>query len=167
MIVQLSRKEESQCEQAGRMRSQMNRASGVPVSRVAPESAGDIELLGIRAECAVAKALDLDFNPYHLGIDSGADLFAGDVSIDVKARFTGSYTIFGKPEKFRADVVVSCEQAGDKIGILGWASKQRFLERAQVRDFGHGKTMALPDSELTDISVLWREITARRVNGSA
>ena len=25
--------------------------------------------------------------------------------------------------------------------------------------------MALPDSELTDISVLWREITARRVNG--
>ena len=32
-----------------------------------------------------------------------------------------------------------------------------------VQDFGHGKTMALPD-ELTDISVLWREITARRVN---
>lgn len=165
MIVKLTRQEESQCEQASRMRWQMNRASGIEPQRVAPQEAGNIDLLGIRAECAVAKALSLDFNPYHLGIDNGADLFAGDVSIDVKARFSGGYTLFRTPEKFRADVVVSCEQVKDGIGIVGWASKQRFLERAQVRDLGHGETMALPDSELTDISVLWREITARRVNG--
>jgi hypothetical protein len=165
MIVKLSRQEESQCKQASRMRWQMNRASGIEQQRKAPQDAGDIDLLGIRAECAVAKALSLDFNPYHLGIDSGADLFAGNISIDVKARFNGSNTLFGRPEKFRADVVVSCEQVKDGIGIVGWASKQRFLERAQVRDLGHGETMALPDSELTDISVLWREITARRVNG--
>lgn len=165
MIVKLSREEEAQCLQASRMRYQMNRASGVPVSRVAPGDAGDIELLGIRAECAVAKALSLQFNPYHLGIDDGADLFAGDVSIDVKARFHGSNTLFRTPEKFRADIVVSCEQVNDDIGIVGWASKQRFHERAQVKDFGHGATMALPDSELTDIAMLWREITMRRVNG--
>jgi len=165
MIVKLSRQEESQCKQASRMRWQISRASGIEEQRKAPQGAGDIDLLGIRAECAVAKALGLDFNPYHLGIDSGADLFAGDVSIDVKARFSGGYTLFRTPEKFRADVVVSCEQVKDTIGIVGWASKQRFLERAQVQDFGHGKTIALPDSELTDISVLWREITARRVNG--
>ena len=65
------------------MRWQMNRASGIEQQRKAPQDVGDIDLLGIRAECAVAKALDLDFNPYHLGIDSGADLFAGDISLRV------------------------------------------------------------------------------------
>ena len=97
MIVKLSRQEESQCEQASRMRWQMNRASGIDPQRVAPQKAGNIDLLGIRAECAGAKALSLDFNPYHLGIDSGADLFAGDVSSDVKARFSGGYTLFRTP----------------------------------------------------------------------
>ena len=100
----------------------------------------------------MAKGAQLDFNPYHLGIDNGADLFAEDVSIDVKAPFWRLH-IVPHTGKFRADVVVSCEQVKDGIGIVGWASKQRFLERAQVRDLGYGETMALPDSELTDISV--------------
>ena len=147
------------------MRWQISRASNIQQQRVSPEEAGDIELLGIQAECAVAKALGLDFNPFHLGIDDGADLFAGDVSIDVKARFRGSNTLFRSPEKFKADVVVSCEEAEGGIGIVGWASKQRFIERANETDLGHGKTLALPDSELSDIASLWRELTARRVNG--
>ena len=100
MIVKLSRTQgwtESQC--ASRCKQSKSTkddalanepyalASGIEPQRVAPQEAGNIDLLGIRAECAVAKALGLDFNPYHLGIDNGADLFAGDVSIDVKARF--------------------------------------------------------------------------------
>ena len=42
--------EESQCEQASRMRWQMNRASGIDPQRVAPQEAGNIDLLGIRAD---------------------------------------------------------------------------------------------------------------------
>jgi len=164
VIVKLSRQEKAQCYQASRMRWQMNRASGLERQRVSPEESGDIDLLGIQAECAVAKALMLPFSPYHLGIDNGADLFAGDVSIDVKARFRGSNTLFRSAEKFQADVVVSCEEAQGGIGIVGWASRQRFLERAKDTDLGHGKTLALPDSELSDIASLWRELTVRRVN---
>jgi len=164
MIVTLSKQDEAQCQQASRMRYQMNRASNIQQQRKAPKAAGNIELLGIRCECAVARVLDVDFHPYHLGIDSGVDLFAGDIAIDVKGRNHGNGLIFQSKSRFKADVAVLVEAEGDALRIIGCASKQSFFKSAQTRDFGHGECAFLPDENLEPIERLWRLMTERRVN---
>ena len=88
MIVTLSRKELSDCKQAATLRWQLARLSGVTNQRKDKgRTDQDLDFLGIKAELAVSKVFDLDFNPFQLGVDDGADMFLHNISIDVKSTF--------------------------------------------------------------------------------
>ena len=85
--IRLTRSEISEAKQAASLRWQLARASGVANQRRDNRSDGDIDLLGVKAEIAVAKILNLPYRASALGIDSGADIWADDIGIDVKSTF--------------------------------------------------------------------------------
>ena len=87
LSVRLTRSEISEAKQASALRWQLARASGVQNQRRDGRPDGDIDLLGVKAEISVAKALQLPYKAAALGIDSGADLWADDIGIDVKSTF--------------------------------------------------------------------------------
>ena len=68
--VRLNRSEISQAKQAAALRWQLARASGVANQRRDIRSDADIDLLGLKAEIAVAKAFHLPYRASDLGIDS-------------------------------------------------------------------------------------------------
>ena len=87
MLVQLSLKEMSQCNQAAAMRWQLARASGiVNQRRDQVKSQQDLDLLGVKAEVAVSKVFNIP-HQHAIGVDDGCDLWLDDISVDVKATF--------------------------------------------------------------------------------
>lgn len=158
MIVRLSRQEEADCIQGANMRLKFAQQFQQEQKR-GNQSAYDIDLLGIRGECAVAKVLQIPFEPFRLGVDTGIDLFIDDLGIDVKSRFKGKLLLFKTLESFKADFAVLTEAKEDCIKIVGFCSKFNFQHDHQIYDLGYGPSCGLPDTELRDISVLWRHLT--------
>jgi len=92
MKVRLKRSEIAIAQQAAALRWQLARASGVENKRIdQTRTDNDVDLLGIKAEIAVAKIFDIPFSASELGVDSGNDLFinagARELSLQVKATF--------------------------------------------------------------------------------
>lgn len=171
LLIKLTRQEMSTCKQAASMRWQMARASGVFNQRKDSRSDADIDYLGIRAEAAVAKAYGLHHNPAMNGIDDGADLFDGDMSIDVKGTFhsTGHLLIKSK-NAVKADLFVLVTDTPDEsvMSILGWTTKDRFLEQAQQTDFANkGVCLTLDQSQLFKPADLWLHLTKHKYGAVA
>lgn len=168
MMVKLTPKEMSVCEQAAAFRWQLARASGVAnQKRDASRDDSDLDLLGIKAEMAVAKVLDISYSPFEFGIDSGFDMWMHGVSIDVKATFYQSGTLLLKSkDAFRAHccVLVSSRSDDDReMSVLGFADKKLFLEKCQPVDLGHGASFSLSQENLRPIEQLWLAATKNRI----
>lgn len=157
MLVTLSPKEMSKCNQAATLRWQLARASGVSnQKRDTGRSDADLDLLGVKAEVAVSKVFDL-VHDYAMGVDDGSDLWLDDISVDVKATFhKGGRLLFKKRSSFKADcAVLVCQIRPDQFNVAGYASKATFLERARELDLGHGKGWAMDQDELSPLEKLW------------
>ena len=158
MIINLSPKEISMCKQAATMRWQMARLSGVKNQRRdSGRSDNDLDYLGLRAELSVAKAFDIEHNLFQLGIDEGADIWLGDISIDVKSTFykTGKL-LFKNSSAFKAScAILVCEQSEEEMFIAGYIPRKFYLESCYEKDFGHGVGLALDQEKLRPISNLW------------
>jgi hypothetical protein len=164
MLVNLTKAEMSACEQNAALRWQIARLSGVKDQQKAPQD--NVDLLGIKAEVAVSKVLQLPYSPAALGIDSGADLWAGDWSIDVKASFHESgRLLFKSLESFRADMAILVTATDDPASmlIIGGISQRRFVEDAKNVDLGHGMCWIVEPHNLTRIEKIWLSITERRL----
>jgi hypothetical protein len=162
--VKLSKAEVSVCEQAAALRWQMARSSGVADQQKAPQD--NIDLLGIKAELAVSKVLQLPYSPTALGIDNGTDMWAGDWSIDVKASFhERGRLLFKSKESFRADMSVLVTATDDPavMFIEGGISHKRFMAEAKAVNLGHGVCWIVERHELTPIEEIWLAITKIRV----
>jgi len=169
VLVKLSREELYDCDQASSLRWQMARLSGVTNQRRDDlRDDRDVDLLGIKAEMAVAKAYNLNFNPYALGIDAGVDMFSGDLGIDVKASFhRDGQLIFKKIDAFRADIAVFVTGSvdSDTLRIAGWIGRDRFEQVCEVLDTGNGrKAIAAPQKLLATPENLWAFLTNRKAN---
>lgn len=169
ILVQLSREELNDAKQAASMRWQMARMSGVTNQR-RDDTRDDheVDLLGIKAEMAVAKAYNLRFNPFSFGIDDGSDMFSGDLGIDVKASFhRDGKLIFKRQDAFRADVAVfvTGDTNSGTLRIAGWITKERFLDISDVMDMGGGKhAVFVPQKKLASPESLWAFLTNRRLS---
>lgn len=164
MIVRLSRQEEADCIQGANMRLKFSQQFQQEQKR-GNQTAYDIDLLGIRGECAVAKVLGVQFDPFRLGVDTGIDIFVGDIGIDVKTRFRGKLLLFKTFESFKADFAVLTQPVqNDQIQIVGCCSRKFFQQNHEVLDLGHGPSCGLSDQMLRPISELWRVTTQRRVS---
>lgn len=160
-LVKLTRKEMSDARQAASGRWQLCRASGVVNQKKANRSDADLDLLGVKAEIAVAKALDVDYNPYDMGIDDGMDMWFGDTSIDVKATFHQTGRLILKSiEAFRADCAILVTESDDDsvMRIIGGCTNKRFVQEANYIDIGYGKRWVMEQHELSPIEVVWRSL---------
>jgi hypothetical protein len=130
-------------------------------------SDADVDLLGIRAEMAVAKAYGLNFNPYNLGIDEGSDMFSDEIGIDVKASFhREGKLVFKSVDAFKADLAVfvtDCPEDDRLLRIAGWITQSRFKGTCQAHDMGGGKrAAAVTQADLASPEKLWAFLTNSR-----
>jgi hypothetical protein len=158
MIINLSPKEISMCKQAATMRWQMARLSGVQNQRRdSGRSDNDLDYLGLRAELSVSKAFDIEHNLFQLGIDEGADIWLGDISIDVKSTFYMSgRLLFKSASAFKSScAVLVCEKSETEMFIAGYTPKKFFIKNCYEKDLGHGSGLAMDQKDLRPISNLW------------
>ena len=157
MLVSLTQKEVAQCNQAAAMRWQLARASGVVNQRRDKgRSDADLDLLGVKAELAVSKVFDLD-HIHAVGVDDGRDVWLDNISIDVKATFysTGRL-LFKKREAFKADCsILVCQQAPDRMHVVGYILFFFKQKTAYEIDLGHGKGWAMDQENLLPLERLW------------
>ena len=166
MLVKLSPKEMSMCEQAATLRWQLARASGVVNQRRDQgRTDGDIDLLGIKAEMAVAKVFDIEYSPFQLGVDSGKDLWLGDISIDVKATFhKNGRLLFKTRDAFKAYcAILVCEHTPEILDVAGCIPRKDFCTECQEGDLGHGICVYVEQETLQPLHDLWLFSTERRL----
>lgn len=167
LLIHLTPAEVSRCKQAASLRWQLARASGVvDQRRDNSRQLYDIDLLGVKAEQAVAKALDLEYTPTALGIDDGVDLYAGDVSIDVKATFYSNGKLLLRSQaQAKAQVFVLVAAVKDEEAVMrlcGWISRKEFLTQCKTIDLGHGPGLAMEQADLRHLTDLWGLLVTRR-----
>ena len=167
LLIRLTPAELSRCKQAASLRWQLARASRVmDKRRDSSRPLDEIDTLGVKAEQAVAKALDLEYTPSALGIDDGADLYAGDVSIDVKATFYPNGKLLLRSQaQAKADVfvLVAAVDGDDAVmRLCGWISRKGFLARCKTIDLGNGPTLAMEQADLRILNELWGLLVTRR-----
>ena len=159
ITIKLSPRETSDCEQAAMFRWQLARASGVVNQRRDERSDNDIDLLGLKAELAVSKLFNISHDVFRFGVDSGIDMWLGDMSIDVKATFhKNGHLLFKNSESFRSDiaVLVTEDKNEEQLIVVGFCSKNKFNSLAEPKDFGHGVGMALHQDNLQPMHVMWK-----------
>jgi hypothetical protein len=140
------------------MRWQMARASGIGNQKRAGMSDAELDLIGIKAEMAVAKLLCLDYMAARLGVDDGSDLWFGDVSIDVKASiYPTGRLLFKSLEAFRADcaILVTTTNEDDVMSVIGGISRASFTTGHTVSDLGRGECLTMEQDEIWPIEEMW------------
>lgn len=156
--IRLSRQEMSEASQGATMRWQMARASGIGNQKRAGVSDAELDLVGIKAEMAVAKLLSLDYMAARLGVDDGSDLWFGGVSIDVKASIypTGKL-LFKSLKSFRADcaILVTTTNDDDVMSVIGGISRSLFATDHAVTDLGRGECLTMEQDEIWPIEQMW------------
>ena len=164
--IRLTRSEISEAKQAASLRWQLARASGVANQRRDNRSDGDIDLLGVKAEIAVAKILNLPYRASALGIDSGADIWADDIGIDVKSTFyqTGKL-LFKSLDAFVAEyaILVTPSDEEDVMRVIGGMGRDRFKTDAVEVDLGRGPCWVAAQDILTPIEDVWFGFTQWRL----
>jgi hypothetical protein len=166
LSVRLTRSEISEAKQASALRWQLARASGVQNQRRDGRSDGDIDLLGVKAEISVAKALQLPYKAAALGIDSGADLWADDVGIDVKSTFyPAGKLLFKSLESFVAEyaILVTASEEEDVMRVIGGIGRDRFKSDSFQTDLGRGPCWVVEQNMLTPIEDVWLNFTQWRM----
>ena len=167
MRIELTAEDKSHCLQAGKMRWQLGRAMKLVNKRIDGTNRDDLEIeyLGLKGECAVSKVLNLNWTPFQLGADNGADMWSGNLSIDVKTAFkNANYLLFRNIESFRSDIAVFCKEDDDLIEIVGWVSKAEFVKRHEIINLGYGEVPSIHKDNLREVEVLWKILTQKRLN---
>ena len=166
MKISLSPKEISICKQAATFRWQLARASGVVNQRRDQgRTDGDLDLLGIKAELSVAKVFDIDHNPFQFGVDSGEDMWIGDISVDVKSTFyPRGRLLFKDLNSFKADCsVLVCQEDEENYNVVGYCSREKFKRDSNLMDLGHGLGSVMDQDDLSPLEKLWVYSTQRRL----
>jgi len=129
------------------------------------QSRTDANILGFKAEFAVARLLNLDPPVVNVLTDGGVDLWFGDVSIDVKVtnRIDGPL-VFDNMKKFQSDVavLVGATDTEDVLKINGCMSRKEFEWKAYRKDFGYGEREVVDIPDLHPIEWLWRKFMEKR-----
>lgn len=131
------------------------------------QSREEANVLGFKAEFAVARLLGTTLPTINVVTDGGVDLWFNDVSIDVKftnRRNTG--LIFDNQDKFKSRVAILVAPTTDPsvMNIVGWIGRERFLSLAKTKDLGYGKRLVLSIQHLLGIEVFWKRLHECELN---
>jgi len=113
---------------------------------------------GILAQVVVGRKLGASLNNCKCW-DKGIDITLVDGrTADVKATKYGGGNLLEFPEdvnKKRNDLYIFCTQTQVSVNICGWISRNDFIAKAKLFDFGYGMRMFMPATELNhDLGVL-------------
>jgi len=133
------------------------------------QSRTEANIVGYKAEFAVARVLNLELPEINVLSDGGVDLWMNDHSIDVK--FTNMnkdpVLIFDSMAKFRAEfaILVTDEtiDGEDCFKIHGWISRREFKQRHGTTNFGYGERLTMPADALRPIETFWGRMTAEKM----
>jgi hypothetical protein len=140
-IIELSRPEALLCQQIGIMRRLSNRGSRVADAQVGKQDPWQIDVDGVVGEYAVAKAMNLFFDPTIEIRAGGADLIARDgKTIDVKTSRHKDAHLQSRLEKAKnpCDFYFLVIVDGWVAEIIGFAKKGDLFQEANIKDVGHG-----------------------------
>tara|TARA_R110002126_G_C10303369_1_gene487258 strand:- start:311 stop:802 length:492 start_codon:yes stop_codon:yes gene_type:complete len=119
----------------------------------------ELHYIGFIGEFVVAKALGVSTDrSVKIGSDNGVDLMFRDASIQVKA-FT--YTagdpdlLFNSLTEFKADLAVGVQILSPvRTKIMGWMSREDFVTKHRVSNYGYGDRVVVGQKQLSPISAL-------------
>lgn len=166
MLVRLTRKDAHTAKLMGADTVALCKMQGFdPRLENEDQSREEANILGYKAEFAVARLLDLEPPEINVLSDGGVDVWYNDHSVDVK--FTNMnkdpVLIFDSMAKFRADyaVLVTCEDPEEELfRIHGWVSRRDFKKSAGKQDFGYGERLVMYAEYLKPIEKLWARMQA-------
>ncbi len=163
VLVSLSDAEMAVAQFVARLRNDRKVAAGVKsLKYLAHETDGDVHLWGVRAELAVAKALNVYPSLWaSLTGDrgNGGDLHMFGLTVEVKYRRMAGWA-FLLPEgdaELRSDVGVLVWPSGAHgrgFLIAGWISQAGFSRHKQRYDFGHGLRFGVEACHMRDLYTL-------------
>ena len=170
--IRLSSSELADAQQSAALRFQLARASGVEDKLIDKNRGGiDSDVIGLKAEIAVANLLGTGFETNRLGIDNGIDLFIDigkgkQLGIQVKSSHSPKARwLLGTPHaKHEWDITVFAKAAEDPdvMTVVGWISKEKYNRYLEQVDLGHGAGPGVSIDHLLPMSDLWRFIQTRR-----
>lgn len=134
------------------------RMAGIPSTKLdRNRSQVDIDEAGLQGEWAVASLLGVQLDERSLlHGDGGTDLIYKGKRIQVKHnRHQGGDLYFNTLEDFDADIAVLTIPGGENaVRIVGWISKEDFLARYHLTDYGYGSRVAVGQSHLRRFDAL-------------
>lgn len=169
MKVILTRSEMAQAQQAAALRWQLARAANVSDKLIGKNhDPADIDLVGIKAEIAVAKLFKAEFNPNSLGIDSGVDLFLRglrkEVGVQVKTSVhkNAEWLLVeaGPDTDWDVAILVLPTDMDEVMELAGCIGRNRCIDMQEKVDLGHGPGIGVRAGNLNRIENLWRSINA-------
>ena len=170
--IRLSDSELADAQQSAALRFQLARASGIEDKLIDKNRGGiDSDLIGLKAEIAVANLIGTGFEPNRLGIDNGIDLFIDigkgrQKSVQVKSSHSpNAQWLLGTPHaKHEWDITVFVRATGEPnvMTVVGWISQDKYKKNLEQVDLGHGAGPAVNIKHLSSMADLWRFIQTRR-----
>jgi len=162
MLIKLTKQEMHECKILGQDTVKICKMQKLtPRLDTEDESRVLSNIQGFYAEYAVAKALGCKFPMFNIVTDGGVDVWAGNISIDVKYTKNTTDLIFDDFSEFKADVAVltsPSEVGTDVIKIIGWLDKTTFVERSFDKDYGYGSRKVVSKDNLFFIEKLWLKV---------
>jgi len=163
MIVNLSRKDASEATLFAKDVIKLKELQDIGTRKLSM-SRLDSNVIGFKAEYAVARVFDADLPSLHLINDGGVDIWLENIAVDVKVtNHKDSNLIFQSMDKFRADVALFVVQLGEnKFDLVGWITRGAFERQSKRRDFGYGDRLFVSPENLQPIGKLWEKIQEKR-----
>jgi hypothetical protein len=158
-------------ERSAALQYQLARASEIKDRLIDKKREGvEPDIIGLKAEIAVANLLALDFDRNRLGKDNGVDLWVPlgrqELAIQVKSSHSPkAQWLLGTPHaKHEWDITVFAKASSepDVMTVVGWISLDKYKENLEQVDLGHGPGAAVHIKHLSSMATLWRFIQTRR-----
>ena len=122
------------------------------------QSRTEANILGFKAEFAIARLFNLKPPTVNVLTDGGVDLWFDDVSIDVKVtnRIDGPL-VFDSMKKFQSDVavLVGATDQEDVLKVNGCMSRREFEWKSYRKNFGYGEREVVDVKDLYPVPFLF------------
>ena len=170
--VKLSEPEMGQAGRLATLRSMLSRACGIEDKLIDPSRSGqEADLLGMKAEIAVAKLLDIPLTSNELGVDNGCDLYLNlgsrEVGLQVKAtHHPQGQWMLGTPHgklSWSVSVLVRATDQSNIMQVYGWINRNNYQNKIQDIKLNGKPAQGVHIDDLLSIEMLWRKMMSERL----
>lgn len=171
--VKLSEPEIGQAQRLANLRSMLSRACGIEDKLIDPSRSGpEADLLGMKAEIAVAKLLDIPLTSNELGVDNGCDLYLNlgsrEAGLQVKAtHHPQGQWMLGTPHgklSWSVSVLVRATDQSNIMQVYGWINRDNYQKKIQEIKLNGKPAQGVHIDDLNSIETLWRTMMAQRLS---